>query len=137
MIAGAHWLASKFGISDFVVSELGAAAGLNLMWDRFRLDLAWGVLGPRDSNVRLDPEWRGPPPPEGNVRIVDRRGVDIAPLDPRDPADRLKLTSYLWPDQPWRIERARAAGWQTIRYVDRDSFLEAVTQYLPGGHPTS
>lgn len=112
LIAGAHWLAAKFGISDFVVSELGAAAGLNLMWDRFRLDLAWGVVGPRDATVRLDPEWIGPPPPEvpgGPVRIIDARGVDLAPLNPHDPTDALRLTSYLWPDQPWRIERARAA----------------------------
>ncbi|MCB1337350.1 MAG: DUF2332 family protein [Maritimibacter sp.] len=113
LIAGAHWLAAKFGLADFVVSELGAAAGLNLMWDRFRLDLAWGVLGPRGATVRLDPEWIGPAPPEGPngkpVRIVDARGVDVAPLDPHDPADALRLTSYIWPDQPWRIERARAA----------------------------
>ncbi len=119
MIAGAHWLAAKFGISDFVVSELGAAAGLNLMWDRFRLDLAWGVLGPRESTVRLDPEWRGPPPPAGMVRITDRRGVDIAPLNPHDPADALKLTSYLWPDQPWRIDRARAAMAMCDAVVDK------------------
>ena len=109
MISGAHWLAAKFGISDFVVSELGAAAGLNLMWDRFRLDLAWGVIGPRASPVLLDPDWRGPPPPAAEVSIIDRRGVDIAPLDPHDPGDALRLVSYLWPDQPWRIERARAA----------------------------
>lgn len=109
MIAAAHYLSARFGLQDFVVSELGASAGLNLMWDKFRLDLAWGVLGPRDAQVRLDPEWRGPSPPEGEVQIIDRRGVDISPLDPHDPDDALRLTSYLWPDQPWRIERARAA----------------------------
>jgi len=130
MIAGAHWLASKFGISDFVVSELGAAAGLNMMWDRFRLDLAWGVIGPRTSTVRLDPEWRGPPPPEGKVRIVDRRGVDIAPLDPQDPADALKLISYLWPDQPWRIERVQAAMAMFDAVVDKADTCDWLAERL-------
>jgi len=109
MIAAAQWLADRFDLTRFVASELGASAGLNLMWDRFRLDLACGVFGPRESNVRLDPEWRGPCPPAGNLEVIDRRGVDIAPLDPHNPDDALRLTSYLWPDQPWRIERARAA----------------------------
>ncbi len=135
MIAGAHWLAAKFGISDFVVSELGAAAGLNMMWDRFRLDLAWGVLGPRDSAVRLDPEWRGPPPPEGDVRIVDRRGVDLAPLDPHDPADALRLTSYIWPDQPWRIERIQAAMKICDAVVDKADACEWLTERLAIRHP--
>ena len=128
MIAGAHWLASKFGISDFVVSELGAAAGLNMMWDRFRLDLAWGVLGPRNSPVRLDPEWLGPAPPEGEVNIIDRRGCDIAPLDPHDPDDMLRITSYLWPDQPWRIDRARAAMEICDAQVDKADACD----WLPG-----
>ncbi len=109
MIAAAHWLSNGLGLDRFVVSELGAAAGLNLMWDRFRLELACGVFGPRSSPVRLDPEWRGLCPPEAHIEVIDRRGVDIAPLDPHDPDDALRLTSYLWPDQPWRIERARAA----------------------------
>ncbi len=135
MIAGAHWLASKFGISEFVTSELGAAAGLNLMWDKFRLDLAWGVLGPRDSTVRLDPEWRGPPPPAGNVRITDRRGVDVAPLDPRDPDDALRLTSYLWPDQPWRIERARAAMAMCDAVVDKADTCDWLADRLATPRP--
>jgi len=135
MIAGAHWLAAKFGLSNFVVSELGAAAGLNLMWDRFRLDLAWGVLGPRNSTVRLDPEWRGPPPPDGAVRITDRRGVDIAPLDPHDPDDRLRLISYLWPDQPWRIERVEAAIEMYDAVVDKADACDWLAGRLAAPRP--
>lgn len=119
VIAAAHWLADGLGINRFVVSELGAAAGLNLMWDKFRLDLACGVFGPRDSAVRLDPEWRGPCPPDARIEVLDRRGVDIAPLDPHDPDDALRLISYLWPDQPWRIERARAAMALAAAPVDK------------------
>lgn len=135
MIAAAHWLSARFRISDFVVSELGAAAGLNLMWDKFRLDLAWGVLGPRNSPVRLDPEWRGPFPPEGEVRVIDRRGVDIAPLNPHDPDDALRLTSYLWPDQPWRIERAREAIRICDAQVDKGDACDWLTERLKPTYP--
>lgn len=135
MIATAHWLASGLGLNHFISSELGAAAGLNLMWDRYRLDLACGVFGPRDSAVRLDPEWRGPCPPEAEIEVVDRRGVDIAPIDPHDPDDRLRLTSYLWPDQPWRVERARAAMDMCEAPVDKADAGAWLAGRLAAPHP--
>ena len=135
MIAAAHFLSAKFGLTDFVVSELGASAGLNLMWDKFRLDLAWGVLGPHGSPVRLDPEWRGPAPPLGEVSVIDRRGVDIAPLDPHNADDALRLTSYLWPDQPWRIERAREAIRLCDATVDKGDAAEWLEGRLATPHP--
>jgi len=130
IIAAAHWLSEGLGIARFVSTELGAAAGLNLMWDQFRLDLACGVFGPRNSPVRLDPEWRGPCPPEGALEVIDRRGVDLAPLNPRDEADALRLTSYLWPDQPWRIERARAAMAMATAPVDKADACDWITERL-------
>ena len=135
MIAAAHWLSDKFGISRFVASELGASAGLNLMWDRFRLDLACGIFGPRSSGVRLDPEWRGPCLPEAEIEVIDRRGVDIAPLDPHNPQDALRLTSYLWPDQPWRLERARAAIEIAEAPIDKADAGGWLTRRLAAPHP--
>jgi len=38
-----------------------------------------------------------------------RRGADLTPLDPADPSDVLRLCAYLWPDQPERLARTRAA----------------------------
>ncbi len=135
IIAAAHWLANRFDIDRFVASELGASAGLNLMWDRFRLDLACGVFGPRASGVRLDPEWRGPCPPAAEIEVIDRRGVDIAPLDPHDPDDALRLTSYLWPDHPWRLERARAAMAIAEAPVDRGDAGPWLADRLATPHP--
>lgn len=135
IIAAAHWLADGLGLERFVVSELGAAAGLNLMWDRFRLDLACGVFGPRDSAVRLDPEWRGPCPPDARIEVLDRRGVDLAPLDPHDTDDALRLTSYLWPDQPWRIERARAAMALAEAPVDKADACDWIQTRLAAPFP--
>lgn len=135
VIASAHWLAASFGISDFVISELGTAGGLNLMWEKYRLDLACGVFGPRDSTVRLDPEWRGLCPPEANIVVRDRRGVDLAPLDPHTTDGALRLTSYLWPDQPWRIERARAAIALNDAVVDKGDAADWLPQRLAQPHP--
>jgi PTH1 family peptidyl-tRNA hydrolase len=80
--------------------------------------------------VRLDPEWRGPRPPEAAINVIDRRGVDIAPLDPHDPDDALRLTSYLWPDQPWRIERAQAAIKLCDATVDKGDACDWLEQRL-------
>jgi hypothetical protein len=135
IIAAAHWLAAHYGTGDFVVSELGASAGLNLMWEKYRLDLACGVFGPRNSTVRLDPEWRGFCPPEANIKVRDRRGVDIAPLDAHNAEDALRLTSYLWPDQPWRIERARAAIDLCDIEIDKQDASEWLTPRLAEPHP--
>lgn len=134
IIAAAHWLADGLGMDRFVSSELGAAAGLNLMWDKFRLDLACGVFGPRSSAVRLDPEWRGLCPPERKIEVIDRRGVDLAPIDPHDPDDALRLTSYLWPDQPWRIARARAAMTLSDAPVDKADACDWIQHRLAMPH---
>ncbi len=91
------------------ILEIGASAGLNLNWDRFAYrtqSWAWG-----EGAVRIDTDWQGPPPPvhvRPNVR--HRAACDLNPLDVRDPAQRLRLKSYIWPDQPDRLARFEAAA---------------------------
>ena len=91
--------------------EVGASGGLNLHVDRYRHEVADGVvLGDPGSPVVLDARWHGPLPPlSAPLRIVERRGCDPAPLDPGSTEDRLTLTSYVWADQLDRFERLRAA----------------------------
>jgi hypothetical protein len=89
--------------------ELGASAGLNLLPDHYRLELGGVTAGDRDSALLLAPEWGGAPPPDVPLAIGARAGVDLNPLDPGDPADQLRLLSYVWPDQPARLARMRAA----------------------------
>jgi hypothetical protein len=43
------------------------------------------------------------------LHIVDSAGSDIAPIDISDPAQRLRLRSYVWPDQAARLARLDAA----------------------------
>ncbi len=90
--------------------ELGASAGLNQNWDRFAYDLGGTLWGDTESGVRLAPEWRGrPPEPLDPIEVLQRRGCDLNPLQLDDPAQQLRLRSYVWPDQLERLERLDAA----------------------------
>jgi hypothetical protein len=111
------------------VLEIGASAGLNLGFDRYRYDLAGRHWGDHSSPVRLAPSWEGDEPPlDAPLSVELRAGCDIAPLDPALRSDRERLLSYIWPDQarrlarieraldlaaaaPWRVEQADAAEW--------------------------
>lgn len=89
--------------------ELGASAGLNLNLGRYRFALGATQCGPAQSPLRLAPEWRGPTPPKGALHIARAQGVDLAPIDPRDPASARRMQAYVWPDRPERLERLKAA----------------------------
>ncbi len=120
MILAAHMLAARCPGLPFRISELGASAGLNLFFDRFGLALPDGTTrGPSRPVLTLSPDWTGPLPPQSQVVIADRRGVDLNPLDPTNPADVLRLRSYTWPDQPDRMARLDAALSVATPVVDR------------------
>lgn len=112
LIAAGHWLTARYRL-PLVLSELGASAGLNTIWDRYALALPGRTLGPADPALTLTPDWTGRLPPAAPVIIADRAAVDQNPIDVSDPAARLRLLSYLWADQPHRralTEAAIAAG---------------------------
>ncbi|MFZ6764955.1 DUF2332 domain-containing protein [Pseudoroseomonas sp. WGS1072] len=90
--------------------EIGASAGLNLLWDRFHYTLGDAVWGDPASPVRLAPRWTGPLPPlAAPVRVASRGACDRSPVDLRDPAQRLRLRAYVWPDQQDRLARLDGA----------------------------
>ncbi len=91
------------------VLEVGASAGLNLHFDHLRYEAGGAAFGPADAPVRFVEPWVGGPPRlDAPLRVAERRGCDLHPLDPTDAADRLRLRACLWPDQPDR--RARLDG---------------------------
>lgn len=134
--------------------EIGASGGLNLRADRFRCtDDAGRRWGDRSSPVLLDHAWEGERVPlDAGLRIVERGGCDVSPVDVTTEEGRLTLTAYVWPDmqarharlagaielarrEPVAVERADAAS-----YVDRlelaDGHLTVVWhsvmwQYVP------
>ena len=106
LIAAGHWLTARFGL-PLHLSELGASAGLNLLWDHYALALPGLTLGPLDPVLTLQPDWQGVPPVLAQPRVLSRAGVDLAPLDPVTDCDR--LLAYVWADQTARRQRCQAA----------------------------
>jgi hypothetical protein len=90
--------------------EIGSSGGLNLSFDRFFYrygDLTWGDQA---SPVRIEPELRSAKLPlEGDLDVLSRHGCDIAPVDVSTPEGRLRLRSYVWPDQTARLQRLDGA----------------------------
>lgn len=118
LIATGHWLTREYGL-PIALSELGASGGLNLMWDTFGMQVGGQSYGPQSPAFTLTPDWNGPLPPATTPTITDRRGVDLNPLDPKNPNDALRLTAYLWADQPERLERTKAVIKTYAAQVDK------------------
>ena len=92
------------------LAEIGSSAGLNLLFDRFFYRYGEQGWGDPASPVKLAPEVRvSSPPLGGRIIIVSREGCDIAPVDVATPEGRQRLRSYVWPDQPARLERLDGA----------------------------
>jgi hypothetical protein len=81
--------------------EIGASAGVHLRFDKYGYRLGEKHFGNTDSPVQIEAELVGgdPPPDLDNIPpIVSISGVDLHPLDPRDPDDRRWLEALVWPD---------------------------------------
>ena len=136
LIAGAHVALSHFD-KPLVISELGASGGLNLMWDQFALRIAGTVFGPANAALELTPDWDGPLPPHATAQVLSRAGVDLNPLDPTNADDLLRLTAYLWADQPHRLAlttAAAAAMTTKVTQGDAIDWLETRLENPTQGH---
>jgi hypothetical protein len=109
LMAGLLAIAAAAGRRPFSLHEIGASAGLMLVLDRYEHRLGGATSGTPGASVSIEPDWEGEAPPAAPVRIVRRRGCDLAPLDITSPADRERLLAYVWPDQPERLARVEAA----------------------------
>ena len=89
--------------------EIGSSAGLNMRADHYHYRYAGGQWGPVGSPVIIDDAWHGALPPWGAVRIVERHGYDIAPIDVTGADGEMTVLSYVWPDQDARLDRLRGA----------------------------
>ncbi|HEX6448792.1 MAG TPA: DUF2332 domain-containing protein [Trebonia sp.] len=98
--------------------EVGASAGLNLLFDRYRYRLnGHDVPGTSDSKVTISCEVRGQEPggqliaqligpPPG---ITSRLGFDQHPVDVAAPAERAWLEAFIWPERTSELATLRAA----------------------------
>ncbi|NEA35209.1 DUF2332 domain-containing protein [Streptomyces sp. SID13031] len=110
--------------------EIGSSGGLNLRADHFRYNLADGSsYGTADSSVVLEDAWSGRPITPAVLRIAERVGSDIAPVNPLSEDGALTLTSYVWPDMTARLERLRGAL-EVARKVPADVRREDALSFL-------
>jgi hypothetical protein len=131
--AGMNAVAAK-GPSRLRLLEVGAAGGLNLQLDRFRVEAGAAGWGPRDSPLLLRGQLVEGNPPVGPFSVADRRGCDLDPVDVANPAGRLLLRSFVWPEDTARLRRLDAAIATVADAgpvpVDRADAVEWVRQQL-------
>src|SRR6478735_7745608 len=106
--------------------EVGASAGLALFPDRYSYEyddgssvtrLGPGPFGGLLAGFGKQPEppvlrcrTAGPVPlPDSSPEVVWRAGIDLNPLDVRNPDDVAWLEALIWPEQEFRRERLRRA----------------------------
>lgn len=105
----AFCLASQRGSGrPLAIVEIGASAGLLLLWDRYRYDYGDGSeVGDGASPVLLSCTLRGPHRPalpKQLPTVASRIGLDLNPLEMRDPDAVAWLKALVWPDETDRIE---------------------------------
>ena len=101
------------------ILEIGASAGLNLRWDRYRyeagktdkksgepVEAGWGD---ELSQVRFVHFFEVPPPLDRAAEVAERKGCDIEPIDPTSEEGSLSLRSFIWADQLGRLSRLDGA----------------------------
>lgn len=109
LLGGFAEIAARTGL-PLALREVGASAGLNLLWHRFHYELGALQWGDPSSPVTIRSDWRGAPrvlPP--SIDIASFNGCDAAPIDLSAPHAALRLASYVWPDQRERLRRLQAA----------------------------
>jgi len=103
-------LAAESGAEALDLVELGPAAGLNLLWDRYAYEYRagrWGSSALRLSGVEYEPV----PPEVLRQRLAVRRrlGIDLNPVDVTSEHGARLLHAFLWPGRVERAQRLRAA----------------------------
>jgi hypothetical protein len=160
-LIGGFMVVAQEARMPLAVFEVGASAGLNLRFDRYRYSSGASSWGDPESPVQFDDVFESAAPPfDAELAVAERRGCDASPLDPRSSEDRLTLMSYVWPDQTDRfrllrgaleiaardtiaVERAGAAEWAERVLSERRSgvatvlFHSIVVQYLSADEATA
>lgn len=96
---------------DVRVFEIGSSAGLLLNFDRYRYRGDGWTWGEERSPVQLQNGTASGAPQylDAPLRVIERHGCDLHPLNANAADDADTLLSFVWPDQRERFERLRAA----------------------------
>ena len=88
--------------------EVGASAGLCLLYESYTYDYGVARVGAGPVTLRCAVSG-GVPVPERVPSIAWRAGLDLNPLDPRDPDTRRWLECLVWPEHDDRRATLHAA----------------------------
>jgi hypothetical protein len=89
--------------------EVGSSAGLNLLLDKYFVESTTRSWGPEDSPLRLTGQFESGDPEVADLRVAERRGCDLNPLDVHDEGSAELLRSFVWPEHVERASRLDAA----------------------------
>ena len=101
-------IAQRTGAQTFDLVELGPAAGLNLLWDRYRYRFEAGEWGREDALLSFGGEERRPVSAELlglEPEVRGRIGIDRSPIDVTTEDGARLLRSFVWAGQEERMRR--------------------------------
>jgi hypothetical protein len=113
--------------------ELGASAGLNLLWDRYRYRYRTGRWGPAAASLELTGEERRTVTSDvlrTEVRIGCRVGIDLNPLDVNDADDIRLLRVFAARHRRARLMNAIATAQADPPPLIRGDYLELLPDVL-------
>lgn len=132
----------------FALAEIGASAGLNLLFDHYAyrvgdLDSAAPTAA---APVRISCELRGDPGADNLLRpvpeISGRLGIDQRPVQLTDPEQRAWLRAFVWPEDVAdlallnaAIDHALAVGPPAVLAGDATTDTARLVATLPGDGP--
>jgi hypothetical protein len=139
LLGGLSIVAQRTGL-PLAVREIGASAGLNLIWDRFHYTLGAQQWGDVTSPVRIESDWRGTPPAlAARIVVHSRVACDRLPVVLASAHESRRLMSYIWPDQTTRLSRLAAAialaldAGVRVEAADAAAWVEAQLAQHPDG----
>ena len=121
--------------------DVGAGAGLNLLWDRFDYRYSDGsAFGTGRSPVRIVCESRGPMPdtPARFPEVAYRVGIDLEPIDLGDDEQYRWLQALVWPDHADRaalLANARRVWLQDAPRVVAGDAVEKLPELIRAAPP--
>jgi len=107
----AFGIVARAADAPLALLEVGASAGLNLLVDRYAFRIGAAQAGSQGSPARFTCDVEGAlwPPVPPRVDVAWRIGLDLNPLEVRDPDTRAWLRALVWPEHPDRLAMLDAA----------------------------